>query len=172
MIKITAPFSASNLKKLKAGDIVLISGTIYTARDAAHKRLGELLSHKRPLPFCLTDSVIYYTGTSPASEGEIFGSIGPTTSSRMDSYTPRLLQNGVKGLIGKGPREKAVADALKAYSAVYFAAIGGAGAYYKSTVKTAELVAFPELLCEAVYKLEVLDFAVVVAIDTEGNSIY
>ncbi|MEG1613593.1 MAG: FumA C-terminus/TtdB family hydratase beta subunit [Clostridia bacterium] len=172
MISLNAPFNKNEIENLKVGDIVEISGTIYTARDAAHKKLFELLLKKQPLPFDLTDAVIYYTGATPAKDGEIIGSCGPTTSSRMDSYTPLLLANGVRGLIGKGGRSKPVTDALKAYSAVYFVAIGGAGAYYKSTVEAMELVAFPELQSEAIYKLTIKNFKVVVATDTNGNCLF
>lgn len=172
MIKIQLPLSLDVIQTLHAGDIVEISGTIYTARDAAHKKLWELLLKQAPLPVDLTDCVIYYTGATPAKEGEPIGSCGPTTSSRMDKYTPLLLHNGVKGIIGKGGRGEEVCNAIKTYKAVYFSAIGGAGAFYKSAVKSCELIAFPELLSEAVYKLKVDGFKVVVAIDCFGESIY
>lgn len=160
------------LSSLKAGDIVSLSGTLYTARDAAHKKLFELLSNGQPLPFDLKDAFIYYTGATPEKEGEPIGSCGPTTSSRMDKYTPLLLERGVKAVIGKGGRGDAVIRAIAANSAVYFAAIGGAGAYYKSTVTSCELIAFPELLSEAVYRLTVKDFRCAAAVDSKGNSIF
>lgn len=172
MLKINLPLTQDVIQNLHAGDIVEISGSIYTARDAAHKKLYELLLKKAPLPLELCDCVIYYTGATPAKTGEPIGSCGPTTSSRMDKYTPLMLHNGVKGIIGKGGRNDEVVNAIKTYKAVYFVAIGGAGAFYKSAVKSCRLIAFPELLSEAVYKLEVEGFKVVVAIDSFGGNIF
>lgn len=172
MIKINTPLNNETIKTLKAGDLVEISGIIYTARDAAHKKMAELIENGETLPFDIDGAVIYYTGATPAKAGELIGSCGPTTSARMDSYTPDLLKKGLKGIIGKGNRNQAVIDALIAESAVYFVAIGGAGAYYKSTVTDVELVAFAELQSEAIYKLTVKDFKAVVAIDSYGNTIF
>lgn len=162
----------NSLIGLKAGDIVSLSGVIYTARDAAHKKMHALIADNKPLPFDIKNAFIYYTGATPAKEGEIIGSCGPTTSKRMDTFTPELLAMGLKGIIGKGSRSQEVISSIKTHSAVYFAAIGGAGAYYKSAVISSELVAFPELLSEAVYRLTVKDFKCVVAVDSNGNSIF
>ncbi|HAW50225.1 TPA: TRZ/ATZ family protein [bacterium] len=151
------------LYDLKAGDRVFLSGTIYTARDKVHKR---------GFPFDVKDQVIYYTGPTPTRPGEIIGSCGPTTSSRMDEWTPFLLSQGLAGMIGKGPRSKEVIEAIKLYRVVYFVAVGGAGAYYKNFVKKAEVVAYPEFGCEAVYKLEIEDFPLYVGIDSNGKSIF
>lgn len=160
------------LKTLNAGDIVSISGTIYTARDAAHKKIFVLMKDDKPLPFPLQNSFVYYTGATPAKDGEPYGSCGPTTSKRMDVYTPDMLDAGLKGIIGKGARTRAVVDAIKRNGAVYFVAIGGAGAFYKSAIKSAEVIAFPELLSEAVTKLEVEGFECVVGVDSKGNDIF
>ena len=160
------------LKTLKAGDVVTISGTLFTARDAAHKKLFALIKDKKPLPFPIKNSFVYYTGATPAKDGEPYGSCGPTTSKRMDVYTPAMLDAGMKGIIGKGARTREVIDAIKKTGAVYFVAIGGAGAFYKSAIKSAEVIAFPELLSEAVTKLEVEDFECIVGIDADGNSIF
>lgn len=171
-IKITTPLTEEKTKSLKVGDTVLISGTIYTARDAAHKRLVELLDKGEKLPIDVKDAVIYYVGPTPAKPGMALGSAGPTTSYRMDPYAPRLLDQGLKGMIGKGLRGPEVVDAMKRNKAVYFAAIGGAAALIGKAVKKAELVAYEDLGSEAIRKLEVEDLPVVVVIDAEGNNLY
>lgn len=172
MKKLTLPLSEQTLSELRAGDSVLLSGVIYTARDCAHKRIFELLDKGEALPFDLKNAVIYYAGPCPAPEGKACGSCGPTTSARMNSFAPRLLDLGLGGMIGKGEMSEEVVAAVKRNKKVYFAAIGGAGATYGNAVKRSECVAFPDLLSEAVHRLEVEDFPLVVAIDAEGNSIY
>lgn len=172
MIKIKTPLNADTINKLNAGDIVEISGVIYTARDAAHNKISTLIKNNKPLPFDLKGSIIYYTGPTPTKKGEVIGSCGPTTSARMDSFTPTLLNNGLKGIIGKGNRNNNVINSLIKNGAIYFVAVGGAGAYYKSAVLKNELVAFPELQSEAIHKLTVKDFKVIVAIDAFGKSIF
>jgi fumarate hydratase subunit beta len=169
---ISTPLTEDKLKDLKAGDSVLISGIIYTARDAAHKRLIELLDRGEKLPIDIKDSIIYYVGPSPAKPGKIIGSAGPTTSYRMDSYAPRLLDIGLKGMIGKGSRSKEVIESMKHNKAVYFAAIGGAAALMAKSIKQAELVAYEDLGSEAIRKLYVEDLPVVVVIDSKGNNLY
>lgn len=169
---IKTPISKDLVKELKAGDFLYITGTIYTARDTAHKRLVELLDKGAELPFDLKGSIIYYTGPSPTKPGDIVGAIGPTTSYRMDKYTPRLLEEGVAITIGKGSRNKDVRDALVTNIAIYAAAYGGAGAYLASKVKSIEVVAFPELGPEAIYMLEVEDFPVIVVNDIYGTDLY
>ncbi len=169
---ITAPFSKEVAETLKAGDYVYITGTIYTARDAAHKRMYEALKKGEPLPIPLKNEVIYYMGPSPAREGRPIGSAGPTTSSRMDKYTPALLDLGLIGMIGKGKRSDEVIEALKRNSAVYFAAIGGAGALLSKCIKASEIIAYDDLGTEAILRLEVEDFPVIVVIDSEGNNLY
>lgn len=170
--KITTPLTKEKVKDLKAGDSVLISGTIYTARDAAHKRLVDLLDEGKQLPLDLKDAIIYYVGPSPAKPGMALGSAGPTTSYRMDPYAPRLLDKGLKGMIGKGLRNKEVIDSLIKNNAVYFAAIGGAAALIGKSVEEAEMVAYEDLGAEAIRKLTVKDLPVVVVIDSEGNNLY
>jgi fumarate hydratase subunit beta len=170
--RITTPLTEEKVKDLKAGDSVLISGIIYTARDAAHKRLVELLDKGETLPIDVKDTIIYYVGPSPAKPGKVIGSAGPTTSYRMDSYAPRLLDIGLKGMIGKGLRSKEVVDSMKKNKAVYFAAIGGAAALMGKSIKKANLVAYEDLGSEAIRKLEVEDLPVVVVIDAEGNNLY
>ena len=174
MIKqITTPFSAADAAALKAGDQIRLSGVIYTGRDAAHKRLCALLEEGNPLPVDLKDQFIYFVGPCPAPPGRPIGSAGPTTSYRMDAYSPILIsQCGLRGMIGKGNRSAEVIDAMKKHSAVYFAATGGAGALIAQCIKSAEVVAFEDLGPEAIYKLEVRDFPLTVAIDTEGNNLY
>ncbi len=172
MRKITLPLSREEIKTLKAGDCVLLSGTIYTARDCAHRRIFELLDEGKALPFDLKDAIIYYAGPCPAPEGKACGSCGPTTSARMNGFAPRLLDLGLGGMIGKGEMNEETKAALKRNGRVYFAAIGGAGASYGNAVKTCACVAFPDLLSEAVYRMEVEDFPLVVAIDSAGNSVY
>lgn len=170
--RITTPLTEEKVKDLKAGDTVLITGTIYTARDAAHKRLVDLLDKGESLPLDVKDAIIYYVGPSPAKPGMALGSAGPTTSYRMDPYAPRLLDQGLKGMIGKGLRGEEVVDAIIRNKAVYFAAIGGAAALIGKAVKKAELIAYEDLGAEAVRKLEVVDLPVVVVIDSEGNNLY
>lgn len=170
--RITTPLTEEKVKNLKAGDSVLISGTIYTARDAAHKRLVELLDKGETLPIDVKDAIIYYVGPSPAKPGQVIGSAGPTTSYRMDAYAPRLLDIGLKGMIGKGIRDEEVVNSMKKNKAVYFAAIGGAAALMGKSIKKAELVAYEDLGSEAIRKLEVEDLPVVVVIDSEGNNLY
>lgn len=157
---------------LKAGDVVNLSGYIYTARDAAHKRIVQALNEGAELPFELENSVVYYAGPTPAKNDLTIGSIGPTTSSRMDAYSPLLLSLGQKAMIGKGNRSAEVVEAIKNNGAVYFAAIGGAGALYCGCVKECEVVAFDDLGCESVKRLRVENFSLIVAIDSDGNSLY
>ena len=157
---------------LKKGDRVYLSGTIYTARDAAHKKIVALLKENKPLPFELQNSIIYYAGPTPAKNNLAIGSIGPTTSSRMDVFTPLLLKNGLKAMIGKGGRNEDVVKSIVKEKAVYFAAVGGAGALYSGAVTECEVIAFSELGCESVKKLTVKDFPLTVAIDSFGNSLF
>ncbi|MBR0535815.1 MAG: fumarate hydratase C-terminal domain-containing protein [Clostridia bacterium] len=157
---------------LRAGDRVLLSGTVYTARDAAHKRIESLISENKELPFDLEGAVIYYAGPTPAKDELAVGSIGPTTSSRMDSFAELMMSNGQKAMIGKGDRNAAVVDAMKKHGAVYFAAIGGAGALYSRCVTECTVIAFEELGCESVKRLVVKDFPLIVAIDSSGKSLY
>lgn len=170
--RITAPLDKDEAGKLRAGDYVWISGTIYTARDAAHKRMQEALDAGQELPVDWKDQIIYYMGPSPAREGRVIGSAGPTTSSRMDPYAPRLLDMGLGGMIGKGKRSPEVLDAIVRNGAVYFAAVGGAGALLSRQIKKAEVVAYGDLGTEAIRRLEVEDFPVIVVIDKEGNDLY
>ncbi len=172
MIKLTLPLKKEDVKMLHAGDTVYISGTILTARDCAHKRIFELLKKGEKLPFELRDAVIYYAGPCPAKPNAASGSCGPTTSARMDSFAPTLLDLGLGAIIGKGEMSGEVRGALKRNTAVYFAAIGGAGALYGNAVKKSECIAFADLLSEAVYKLEVENFPAIVAFDCYGNSVY
>ena len=173
MKTLTVPVTdKQDLAALAAGDMVYLSGTLYTARDAAHKRLCALLDGREPLPMPLLDQAVYYAGPCPAPPGYPMGSVGPTTSSRMDAYSPRLIAQGLRVMIGKGPRSAKVMDAMRLYGAVYLAAIGGAGALMAHTVREAECVAFPELGAEAVYRLRVADMPLVVAIDLYGNNLY
>lgn len=169
---ITAPFSKEVASTLKAGDYVYITGTMYTARDAAHKRMYEALERGESLPIPLDNEVIYYMGPSPAREGRPIGSAGPTTSSRMDKYAPSLLDLGQIAMIGKGKRSVEVIEAIKRNSAVYFAAIGGAGALLSKCIKSSEVVAYDDLGTEAIRKLYVENFPVIVVIDSEGNNLY
>ena len=172
MKRITLPMDKNTVSQLKAGDSVLISGEILTARDCAHKRLTEMIKKGEKLPFDLKDAIIYYAGPCPAKPGMASGSCGPTTSSRMDVYAPVLLDLGLGGMIGKGEMSDEVRAAIVRNNAVYFAAIGGAGATYGKSIIKSELVAFPELLSEAVRRLTVVDFPCVVAYDCHGGSIY
>ena len=169
---IQAPITDNNIENLNIGDSVLISGTIYVARDAAHKRMQEMLNAKQQLPFELQNNLIYYMGPSPAREGRSIGSAGPTTSSRMDKYAPTLLDLGLKGMIGKGKRSKEVKEAVIRNKAIYFAAIGGAGALLSKAIIKSEIIAFEDLGAEAVLKLEVKDFPVIVVMDSNGNDLY
>lgn len=169
---INAPFSGEIVKDLKAGDFVYISGTIYTARDAAHKRMFESMEKGETLPIELNNNVIYYLGPSPARPGNVIGSAGPTTSSRMDKYTPKMLDAGLKGMIGKGKRSVEVIESVKKNGAVYMAAIGGAGALLSKCIKKAEVVAYDDLGTEAIRKLQVEELPVVVVIDKDGNNLY
>ena len=171
-IKITTPFTKDDAEKLKSGDIVEITGTIYTARDAAHKRMLEEYEKTGKFPFDIENSIIYYVGPSPAKPGTVIGSAGPTTSYRMDAYAPKLIELGQTGMIGKGARGKEVIDAMKKHKAVYFAATGGAAALISSHIKKCEVIAYDDLGAEAIHKLYVEDFTVVVVNDTEGNNLY
>ena len=166
------PASKEELSELKSGDMVYITGTIYTARDAAHKRMSQALEKGEELPINIAGNVIYYMGPSPAREGRPIGSAGPTTASRMDKYTPRLLDLGMAGMIGKGKRSKEVIEAVKRNKAVYFAAIGGAGALLSKSITEAEVVAYEDLGTEAIRKLKVENFPVIVVIDSEGHNLY
>lgn len=172
MKRLTAPLTQSDALSLKAGDQILLSGIIYTGRDAAHKRLIQLLDEHKPLPFDVKDQIIYYVGPTPAKPGMIFGSGGPTTSGRMDAYAPVLLSLGLRGMIGKGYRNQAVKDAIKAYQGIYFGAIGGAGAYISQCIKECEIIAFEDLGPEAIRRLRVEDFPLTVIIDSQGNDLY
>lgn len=171
-IPVSAPLSREQAKTLKAGDSCLISGTIYTARDAAHKRLCELIEQGRELPLEIRDSVIYFVGPSPAKPGQVIGSAGPTTSYRMDAYSPVLIARGQTGMIGKGKRGPEVIAAMKEHGAVYFGAIGGCGALLSKCIKKSELVAYEDLGAEAIRRLEVENFPAIVIIDSQGNNLY
>jgi len=170
--KMTTPLTNEDIEKLKIGDIVYLSGTIYTARDAAHKRLVDLINEGKELPFDLKGSVIYFVGPTPPKPGEPIGSAGPTTSYRMDSYSPILIEHGQKAMIGKGKRNEAVKEACVKHKAVYFGATGGAGALIAQRIKKAEVIAYPELGPEAIRKLEVEDFPVTVVNDSYGGDLY
>ena len=169
---IMAPINKEELAKLQAGDYVYITGTIYTARDAAHKRMQETLDRGENLPIDLDNNLIYYMGPSPAREGRPIGSAGPTTSSRMDKYAPKLMDLGLAGMIGKGKRSQSVMDAIVRNGAVYFAAVGGAGALLSKSIVKSEVVAYDDLGTEAIRKLEVKDFPVIVVVDKDGNNLY
>ncbi len=171
-IRIKAPLSKECAARLRAGDTCLISGTIFAARDAAHKRLCELIERGEPLPIDLSESVIYFVGPTPERPGEVIGSAGPTTSYRMDAYSPTLISLGQTGMIGKGRRSESVKEAMKQHGAVYFGAIGGCGALLSRCIKSSEIIAYPELGAEAIRRLQVVDFPVVVIIDSEGNDLY
>lgn len=169
---ITAPLCAQEAAKLRAGDYVYITGTLYTARDAAHLRMDEALDKGEKLPISMENNIIYYMGPSPAREGRPIGSAGPTTASRMDKYAPRLLDLGLKGMIGKGKRSEAVKEAIIRNKAVYFAAVGGAGALLSKAILSSEVVAYDDLGTEAIRRLKVKDFPVIVVIDSEGSNLY
>ncbi|HIT60990.1 MAG TPA: Fe-S-containing hydro-lyase [Candidatus Fimousia stercorigallinarum] len=164
---VKAPLDDKTIEQLKSGDYVYITGTIYTARDAAHKRMYE-----NGIPIDLNHNIIYYLGPSPAREGQVIGSAGPTTSSRMDKYTPYMLEHGLKGMIGKGKRSKEVINSMRKNKAVYFAAVGGAGALLSKCIKKSEVIAYDDLGTEAIRKLEVEDLPVIVVIDKDGNNLY
>ncbi|MGN1023213.1 MAG: Fe-S-containing hydro-lyase, partial [Lachnospiraceae bacterium] len=170
--EITTPLTKDVIATLHAGDTVRITGTIYTARDAAHKRMAEALQEGKPLPFDIRGQIIYYMGPSPAKPGQVIGSAGPTTASRMDKYTPQLLDLGLIGMIGKGKRSQAVKDAIVRNGAVYFAAIGGAGALLSQSITSAKVIAYEDLGTEAIRELTVKDFPAIVVIDAEGTDLY
>lgn len=172
MIKLTTPFDEKKALSLKAGDSVLLSGIIYTGRDAAHKRLAEMVKNNQKLPFDVENQIIYFVGPTPAKPGQVFGSGGPTTSGRMDAYSPTMLSLGLRGMIGKGYRNQNVKDAIIEYKGVYFGAIGGAGAYIGKCIKSCEIIAFDDLGPEAIRKLEVVDLPLTVIIDSFGNDLY
>lgn len=169
---ITVPVVKEEIQDLRAGDYVYLTGVIYTARDAAHKRMDEALSEGKELPLDIKNQMIYYMGPSPAREGRPIGSAGPTTASRMDKYAPRLLDLGLGGMIGKGKRSQAVRDAIVRNKAVYFAAVGGAGALLSKCIKKAEVIAYDDLGTEAIRRLEIEDLPAIVVIDSEGNNLY
>jgi fumarate hydratase subunit beta len=170
--KVALPLTGETLEELKAGDNVLLTGVMYVARDAAHKRMVEALDQGKPLPFDIKGQTIYYMGPSPARSGRVIGSAGPTTSGRMDVYTPRLIAEGLKGMVGKGMRSSAVKDAMKKYKAVYLAAIGGVGALISRSIKKSEVIAYEEFGAEAVRRIEVEDFPVTVINDIYGGDLY
>lgn len=167
-----APFSDETIRSLRAGDMVYISGTVYTTRDAAHKRLFEMIQSGEPMPFDFSGQAVYYAGPAPAKPGKPIGSVGPTTGGRMDAYSPTLISHGLKVMIGKGTRSAEVIEAMKKYTGVYFAAIGGAAALMAKCVESAEIIAFDELGTEAIRKLQVKELPVVVAVDCRGNDVY
>ena len=171
-LRLRTPLNDADVERLKVGDRVLINGIIYTGRDAAHKRLFDLLKGGKSLPFDIKGQIIYYVGPTPPKPGQVFGSAGPTTSYRMDVYSPSLMERGLKGMIGKGMRSDAVKEALKKYKAIYFAATGGAGALLAKRVKKAEIVAYEDLGPEAIRRLEVEDLPVIVVNDVRGNDLY
>lgn len=171
-IRVTTPLTREQARSLRSGDSVLLSGVIYTARDAAHKRLCELVEQGKELPLDVKDSVIYFVGPTPARPGQAIGSAGPTTSYRMDAYSPTMIAQGQTGMIGKGKRSPEVIAAMKEHGAVYFGAIGGCGALLSKCIKKAEVIAYDDLGAEAIRRLEVEDFPVIVVIDSEGNNLY
>jgi len=171
-VKITTPITAEEISKLKAGDQVLITGVIYTARDAAHKRLVELVEQGKELPFEIKDQFIYFVGPTPAKPGKVIGSAGPTTSYRMDKYSPTLLDLGLRGMIGKGSRSQEVKDSMVKNKAIYMAAVGGAAALIARSIKKAEVIAYEDLGPEAIRRLEVEDFPAIVVNDVHGNDLY
>lgn len=171
-IALRAPLAVADVDRLRAGDEILLSGVVYTARDAAHERLVQLLKDGRPLPVDLRGQVIYYCGPTPARPGRPIGSAGPTTASRMDSYTPALISHGVRGMIGKGRRSREVREAIKKFHAVYFGAIEGTAALLGERVQEAHVVAFPELATEAIHRLVITDFPVIVINDVNGGDLY
>ncbi|MEX0990858.1 MAG: Fe-S-containing hydro-lyase [Actinomycetota bacterium] len=170
--RIRAPLDDDDVRELHAGDVVLVSGMVYAARDAAHKRMMQLLDEEQPLPFDPVGAIVYYVGPTPAKPGNVIGAAGPTTASRMDAYTPRLLDRGLKGIIGKGNRGRVVRDSIRDHQAVYMAALGGGGALAALAVKAQEVIAFEEMGPEAVRRLELEDFPVWVVNDAEGRDFY
>ena len=172
IIRIRAPFDDETARSLRAGDRVLVSGTVLAARDAAHKRLVEALGRGDPLPVDLTGQVVYYVGPSPAAPGQVIGSAGPTTAGRMDAYTPTLIEHGLRGMIGKGYRSAAVVEAMKRYGVPYLAAMGGAGALIARSIRSYTVLAWPELGPEALAAMDVVDFPAIVAIDCTGDNYY
>ena len=170
--RIALPLTDDTLQGLRAGDDVLLSGTMYVGRDSAHKRIVEALDQGKPLPFDIRGQTIYYMGPSPAKPGQALGSAGPTTSGRMDSYSPRLMAEGLRGMVGKGMRTPAVKEAMKKYRAVYFAAIGGAGALISKAIKKSDVIAYEELGAEALLRIEVADFPAIVINDIYGGDLY
>ena len=172
LIRIQTPLDKTTVQELNMGDRVLINGIIYTARDAAHKRLVKLIENDHPLPFTLQDQIIYYVGPTPAAPGRVIGAAGPTTSYRMDSFAPLLIEKGLRGMIGKGSRSAAVKEAMQRYQAVYFAAIGGAGALISQCIVSAEVIAYPELGPEAISKLTVQNLPAIVVNDMHGGDLY
>jgi len=171
-IRIKTPLNDEDVEKLKAGDRVLISGVMYTGRDAAHRRLVELIEREEEFPFDVRGQIIYYVGPTPARPGKVIGSAGPTTSYRMDPFAPKLLERGLKGMIGKGMRSKEVIDAMRRFKAVYMAAVGGAGALIARRIKQSEIIAYEDLGPEAIRRLEVEEFPVIVVNDIWGNDLY
>lgn len=171
-IRLQTPLTADKIKDLKAGDSILLSGVIYSARDAAHKRLIDLLDEGKELPLNIKDETIYYVGPSPAKPGNVIGSAGPTTSYRMDAYAPRLMDIGLKGMIGKGARNKEVIDAIVRNNGVYFGAIGGAAALIAKSIVKSEIIVYEDLGAEAIRRMEVKDMPLVVIIDSKGNNLY
>lgn len=170
--KLSTPLTYDQIKDLKAGDQVTITGVIYSARDAAHKNMIDALKENKPLPIDVEGQIIYYAGPTPAKPGKVIGSCGPTTSGRMDAFSPEMMEQGLKGMIGKGPRSKAVINSMKKNGAVYFAAIGGAAALIADTIKKVDIVAYEELGPEAIRRMEVKDYPCIVAVDSEGNDLY
>jgi len=171
-IRISAPISLEAARSLRCGDRVLLTGTVYTARDAAHQRLAELIAQGRELPLPLAGAIIYYVGPTPNRPGQVIGSAGPTSSYRMDAYAPALIELGLRGMIGKGKRSNAVVEAMQKHGAVYFGAIGGAGALLSMCVETCEVVAFEDLGAEAIRRLTVREMPLTVIIDCDGNDLY
>lgn len=173
MLRLTTPLDESRVRSVHAGDQVLLSGVIYTARDAAHKRLLETLRAKQPLPVELRNQIVYYVGPCPARPGKVIGAAGPTTSGRMDSYAPTVIRElGLRGMIGKGGRSEQVIEAMREYGTAYFLAVGGAGSLLAQKICKAEIVAYEDLGPEAIYRLEVKDFPLIVGIDCQGNNLY
>lgn len=171
-VKLNTPLTYEKIKDLRAGDRILLSGTIYTARDAAHKRLIDLLDKNLELPININNETIYYVGPTPAKEGQVIGSAGPTTSYRMDSYSPRLLDLGLKAMIGKGERNEEVINSIIKNKAIYLGAIGGAAALISKSITKSEIIAYEDLGAEAIRKMEIKDMPLIVIIDTEGNNLY
>jgi fumarate hydratase subunit beta len=172
MKQVTVPFLADDILSLHSGEMILLSGTIFTARDAAHKKMIQLLQNSKPLPFDLSNQLIYYCGPSPAKPGQVVGSAGPTTSSRMDSFTEELLKQGLKGMLGKGARHETIQKLIQQYQAIYLVAVGGVAALLSQAVRHAEIVAFPELGTEAIYRFQIVQFPCIVAYDCYGGDVF